>query len=70
MIAAHAAGIPVFVTGGVGGVHRGAETSKYCAENTPYIWRLFSDIRGINNRGVFISQLKIRILTELSIKMI
>ncbi len=28
MIIAHQAGIPVFVTGGVGGVHRGAETSK------------------------------------------
>ena len=27
MIAAHLAGIPVFVTGGIGGVHRGAETS-------------------------------------------
>lgn len=30
MIAAHMAGIKVFVTGGIGGVHRGAETSKYC----------------------------------------
>ena len=27
MIAAHAAGIPVFATGGIGGVHKGAETS-------------------------------------------
>ncbi|XP_059155907.1 uncharacterized protein LOC131940979 [Physella acuta] len=27
MIAAHLAGIPIFATGGVGGVHRGAETS-------------------------------------------
>jgi pseudouridine-5'-phosphate glycosidase len=27
MIAAHAAGIPVFATGGIGGVHRGAERS-------------------------------------------
>ena len=27
MIAAHHAGIPVFATGGIGGVHRGAETS-------------------------------------------
>ena len=27
MIAAHLAGIPVFATGGIGGVHRGAETS-------------------------------------------
>lgn len=28
MILAHAAGIPVFVTGGIGGAHRGAEQSK------------------------------------------
>lgn len=28
MIAAHKAGIPVFVTGGIGGVHRGGENSK------------------------------------------
>lgn len=27
MILARAAGIPVFVTGGIGGVHRGAEQS-------------------------------------------
>ncbi|XP_071501415.1 uncharacterized protein [Diadema antillarum] len=27
MIAAHMAGIPIFVTGGIGGVHRGGETS-------------------------------------------
>ena len=29
MIAAHTAGIPVFVTGGIGGVHRGASESKF-----------------------------------------
>lgn len=28
MIAAHQAGIPVFVTGGIGGVHRNGENSK------------------------------------------
>ena len=28
MIAAHMAGIPIFATGGIGGVHRGAETSE------------------------------------------
>lgn len=28
MIAAHRAGIPVFVTGGIGGVHRDGENSK------------------------------------------
>ena len=28
MLLAHMAGIGVFVTGGIGGVHRGAETSK------------------------------------------
>lgn len=28
MIAAHKAGIPVFVTGGIGGVHRDGENSK------------------------------------------
>lgn len=28
MILARAAGIPVFVTGGIGGVHRGAEQCK------------------------------------------
>ena len=28
MVAAHMAGIQVFVTGGIGGVHRGAEKSK------------------------------------------
>jgi pseudouridine-5'-phosphate glycosidase len=27
MVFAHAAGIPVFVTGGIGGVHRGSEHS-------------------------------------------
>ena len=29
MVAAHIAGIQVFVTGGIGGVHRGAENCKY-----------------------------------------
>lgn len=29
MILARAAGIPVFVTGGIGGVHRGAEKCKH-----------------------------------------
>lgn len=29
MILAHQAGIPIFVTGGIGGVHRGAETSIF-----------------------------------------
>ena len=29
MIAAHSAGIPVFVTGGIGGVHRGGEHSEW-----------------------------------------
>ena len=29
MIAANASGIPVFVTGGIGGVHRGAQSSKF-----------------------------------------
>ena len=29
MIAAHATGIPVFVTGGIGGVHRDAQSSNY-----------------------------------------
>lgn len=28
MIAAHQAGIPVFVTGGIGGVHRDGENSE------------------------------------------
>lgn len=28
MLLAHRAGIPVFVTGGIGGVHRGAEQCK------------------------------------------
>ena len=28
MIAAHEAGIPIFATGGIGGVHRGVEESK------------------------------------------
>ena len=28
MVAAHMAGIQVFVTGGIGGVHRGAENCK------------------------------------------
>jgi hypothetical protein len=28
MILARAAGIPIFVTGGIGGVHRGAEQCK------------------------------------------
>ena len=38
MIAAHQAGIPVFVTGGVGGVHRGAETSKSHLVDSEMIW--------------------------------
>ena len=29
MIAANATGIPVFVTGGIGGVHRGAQSSEF-----------------------------------------
>ena len=35
MIAAHRAGIPIFVTGGIGGVHRGAsETFDISADLT------------------------------------
>ena len=30
MIIAHMAGIKIFATGGIGGVHRGAETTKMC----------------------------------------
>ena len=33
MIAAHSAGIPVFVTGGIGGVHRGGEHSEWVKIN-------------------------------------
>ena len=29
MIAANTTGIPVFVTGGIGGVHRGAQSSEF-----------------------------------------
>ena len=29
MIAANSTGIPVFVTGGIGGVHRGAQSSTF-----------------------------------------
>ncbi len=28
MVCAHKAGIPIFVTGGIGGVHRGGQDSK------------------------------------------
>lgn len=34
MIAAHQAGVPVFVTGGIGGVHRDGENSKTSMGNT------------------------------------
>ncbi|EDO27168.1 predicted protein [Nematostella vectensis] len=37
MIAAHKAGIPVFVTGGIGGVHRGAQECKFCRSNNQSI---------------------------------
>lgn len=30
MVLAYQAGISVFATGGIGGVHRGAEKSEYC----------------------------------------
>lgn len=29
MVLAHMAGVPIFATGGIGGVHRGAESSKF-----------------------------------------
>ena len=29
MIGAHCAAIPIFVTGGIGGVHRGGQTSEF-----------------------------------------
>lgn len=38
MIAAHRAGIPVFVTGGIGGVHKDGENSKKTGE--PESWVL------------------------------
>lgn len=39
MIAAHRAGIPVFVTGGIGGVHRDGENSKQTlTTNTLYTY--------------------------------
>lgn len=38
MIAAHRAGIPVFVTGGIGGVHRDGENSEQTGD-----WRTASD---------------------------
>ena len=34
MVAAHKAGIPVFVTGGIGGVHRGASECKYSCSSS------------------------------------
>jgi len=59
MIAAHKSGINVFVTGGIGGVHRGAQTSMYslyCVPClcvclfacfcSPFIYRLKSIFRG------------------------
>ena len=36
MIAAHNAGIPIFATGGIGGVHRGVEESKYFVLAWPF----------------------------------
>lgn len=40
MIAAHRAGIPVFVTGGVGGVHRDGQNSEQIYINTLHILTL------------------------------
>lgn len=37
MIAAHNAGIPIFATGGIGGVHRGVEESKYFVLAWPFV---------------------------------
>lgn len=37
MFAADVAGIPIFVTGGIGGVHRGGETCKYWLKKYPQI---------------------------------
>lgn len=34
MIAANTTGIPVFVTGGIGGVHRGAQSSEFIVKQT------------------------------------
>lgn len=44
MIAAHRAGIPVFVTGGIGGVHRNGENSKHWHRLTSHFtgWHLIS----------------------------
>ena len=35
MLCAHKAGIPVFVTGGIGGVHRGGEHSELVGQLVP-----------------------------------
>ena len=37
MIVAHKAGIPIFATGGIGGVHRGVEESKYFVQAWPLV---------------------------------
>ena len=38
MITAHRAGIPVFVTGGVGGVHRDGQNSKHTMKTDTPTW--------------------------------
>ena len=64
MVIAHQVGIPLFVTGGVGGVHRGAESCKEIfyifnrgvhrgAESCKEIFYIFN--RGVNRqRGLIL----------------
>ena len=49
MIAAHATGIPVFITGGIGGVHRDASSSELFF----YLLSTFSKLIVIFNHILF-----------------
>ena len=52
MIAADRAGIPVFVTGGIGGVHRGAQSSKLHIKWNTKKTKLKDQIIAIQNKVI------------------
>ena len=58
MIAANTTGIPVFVTGGIGGVHRGAQSSEslhlLTVSSLINIGIVFTKLKVANNQNKFI----------------
>ena len=54
MIGAHIADIPVFVTGGIGGVHRGGQTSQYTFLYQKLVFKLSTNLAGSFSKAKYV----------------